>query len=441
MNRLKKLMIAVVLLITQSAISQEFSLFEAQTFALENAEQIQRSELDLETAKKQVVETRATGLPQINSETTFQQFLNLPTQVVDGALMGQPGTTVEFTAGQEFNTNAGISANQLIFNGSYIVALQVSKFYTEFVATNIKKSEQDVLSNVTQAYQMALISKRNKQFVDTLVEVTENLINKQKELFEVGFITQEEVDQTEFSLLSTKANLTAAETAYENALLMLKMTMAYPLNKEITLTEDLDKMLLTQEKDISGSYQNNLELDILKKQRQISEYDLKNVKMSNYPQLSAFFNHQYQAYRNEFNFFNPDERWYNQTVWGIKLTIPIFAGGERWAKIQKAKIKVKQDELNIQEFERSLSMQETQLRNELNSARINLQLQKKNVELASKIHDNSMIKAEIGKENSIVVTQKYNQLVQAQSNYVNAMVEVFNKKLELDKLYNKLIRK
>ncbi|HLV42425.1 MAG TPA: TolC family protein [Brumimicrobium sp.] len=441
MNRLKAILITAVVLVAQLSTAQNFSLFEAQSFALENAELIKRSELDLESAKKQIVETRAMGLPQINGEVNFQQLINLPTQVIDGALMGQPGTDLELSFGQEFNANAGASVNQLIFNGSYIIALQVSRFYTEFVATSIKKSEQDVLSNVTQAYQMAIISERNKNFVDTLVVLTENLINKQRELYNVGFITQEEVDQTEFSLLSARANLVAANTTYENALIMLKMTMAYPIDKEINLTEDLDNLLLENEVDLSGSYENNLELDILRKQVVLSEYDLKNMRMGNYPQLSAFFNHQFDAYRSEFDFFRSGGKWFDQTVWGVKLTVPIFAGGERWAKIQKAKIVVLQDELTVQEFQRSLAAQEVQIKNELKSARTNLQLQDKNVDLARRIHDNSMIMAEIGKENSIIVTQKYNQLVQAQTSYVNAMMDVFNKKLELDKLYNQLIRK
>ncbi|HLW30606.1 MAG TPA: TolC family protein [Brumimicrobium sp.] len=441
MNRLKAILITALVLVAQLSTAQNFSLFEAQSYALENAEQIKRSELDLESAQKQVVETRAMGLPHISAEGSFQNFINIPTQVVDGALMGMPGTNVEFRMGQEYNANAGASLNQLIFNGSYFIGLQVSKFYTEFVSTSIKKSQEDVLMNVTQAYQMALVSARNKQFVDTLVQLTEDLINKQRALFDIGLITQEEVDQTEFSLLSTEANLVAANTAYQNALIMLKLTMAYPIEDEITLTESLDNLLSEQEKVVSGSIEANLELEILKKQKVLSEYDLKNIKMENYPQLTGFFNHQFNAYRSEFNFFDTNEKWFDQTVWGIKLAVPIFAGGERWAKIQKAKIAIKQDELVVQEFQRSLEAKEIQLNNELLSARANLKLQEQNIKLARKIHNNSVIKAEIGKENSIMVTQKYNQLVQAQSQYVSAMVEVFNKKLELDQLYNELIRK
>lgn len=437
---MKHLIVIIGLLGAASTQGQEFSLFQAQEYALENAEQIGKARLDLESAEKQVVETRAMGLPQINSEMNFQNFLNIPVQVVDGAFIGQPGTLVSFRAGTDFSSNAGITLNQLIFDGSYIVGLQVSQFYTEFVASSIEKSKQDVLADVTQAYEMALISKRNKDFVDTLVDITEELLSKQNDLYELGLITQEQLDQTEYSLLTVKANKVASQVAYENAQTMLKMTMAFPLDEDISLTENLDQLLKNSLSDVSGSIEDNLQMDLLRKQKQLSEYDLKNKKMSNLPRLAGFFNHQYNAFRNEFNFFDSNEEWFAQTVWGIKLTIPIFSSGERWAKMKKAEIAIKQDELSIQQLERGLKAQEIQLKNNLRQARTNLELKEKNVELARKIYNNSLTKAEIGKENSIMVTQKYNQLVGAQTEYVNAMMNVFNTKIELDELYNKLIR-
>lgn len=439
MTNMKIVTAIIGCIIYTGVYAQEFTLFEAQEYAIANAEKIGKAQLDLESAEKQVVETRAMGLPRINSEMNFQNFLNIPVQVVDGAFIGQPGTLVSFRAGTDYNSNAGITLNQLIFDGSYIVGLQVSKFYTKFVESSIEKSKQDVLADVTQAYEMALIAERNKAFVDTLVDLTNDLLLKQKDLFETGMITQEQLDQTEYSLLQAEANKVAAKVAYENALTMLKMTMAYPLDEEISQTEDLEQLLSDQMTDISGSIDDNLQLDLLRKQKELSEFDLKNTKMSNLPRLAGFFNHRYDAYRNEFNFFDSSEEWFEQTVWGVKLTIPIFASGERWAKMQKAKIAVKQDELSIKELERGLLAQEIQLKNNLEQARTNLQLKEKNVELARKIYNNSLTRAEIGKENSILVTQKYNQLVAAQTEYVNAMMEVFNTKIQLDELYNKLI--
>lgn len=436
-----RIFLLALLALSFGTSAQEFSLFEAQSHALENAENIKNAELDLESAEKQVVETRAIGLPQINSEMNFQNFLNIPVQVVDGSFIGQPGTLVSFRAGTDYSSSAGVSVNQLIFDGSYIIGLKVSNFYTEFVSTSIKRSQQQVLFDVTRAYEMALISERNKSFIDTLVKITEDLKEKQTQLFEVGLIPEEEIDQTNYSLLTVKTNQTAANLAYNNALTMLKMTMAYPIENEITLTDDLDNLLQEQLTDLSGDVNNNLQLELLNKQKVLSEYDLKNIKMRNLPRLAGFFNHQYNAYRNDFNFTDSGEKWFPQTVWGINLTIPIFASGDRWAKTQKAKIAVKQDEFTIQQFERTLQAQEIQIKNNLTSARKNLELQGENIKLARKIYDNSLVKAEIGKENSILVTQKYNQLIAAQTQYVNAMMDVFNAKLELDQLYNKINRK
>lgn len=435
------MLILVVLMISVKPWAQKFSLFEAQNYALENTEDIRIKELDLETAKKQVIETRAMGLPQINSEMNFQNFLNIPVQVVDGSFIGQPGTLVSFRAGTDFNANAGITFSQLIFDGSYIIGLRVSKFYTEFVSTSIQRSKEQVLFDVTRAYEMALISEKNKKFVDTLVLITEDLKKKQEHLYETGMILAEDLDQTEYALLSAKANQTAASLSYKNAITMLKLTMAYPLDENIELTDELENVLNEQLTDLSGDYQNNLQLELLQKQKTLSEYDLQNIKMRHFPRLSGFFNHRYDAYRNEFSFFDSNEEWFNQTVWGVKLTIPIFSSGERWAKTQKAQIAIKQNEFSIQQMERTLQAQEIQIKNNLESARTNLHLQEENIKLARKIYNNSLIKAELGKESSILTTQKYNQLIAAQSQYVSAMIEVFNAKLELDRLYNNIIRK
>lgn len=439
----KKIILLVFLFSALTISAQEFTLFEAQSHALENAEKIKRAELDLESAEKQVIETRAIGLPQIESKIDFQNFLNIPVQVIEASAFNPAapeGELSSFRFGTDYSANAGITLNQLIFDGSYIIGLQVSKFYTEFVSTTIKRSQQEVLFDVTRAYEMALISERNKNFIDTLVEITEDLKNKQTQLFEAGLIPQEEIDQTNYSLLTAKTNQTAADLSYRNALTLLKMTMAYPIDEEIKQTDELDDLLQEQLTDLSGDIENNLQLELLQKQKVLSEYDLKNIKMKNLPRLAGFFNHQYNAYRNEFSFFDTNEEWFEQTVVGVNLTIPIFASGDRWAKTQKAKIAIKQDEYNIQELERSLQAQEIQVKNNLTSARRNLELQDENIKLARKIYDNSLIKAEIGKENSIVVTQKYNQLISAQTQYVNAMMDVFNAKLELDQLYNKINR-
>ena len=70
---------------------------------------------------------------------------------------------------------------------------------------------------------------------------------------------------------------------------------------------------------------------------------------------------------------------------------------------------------------------------------IGLELQEKNIALARSIYTNEIVKEEIGKGNSITITQKHNQLMMAQSQYISSMIELFQSRLSLDKLYNKIL--
>lgn len=437
------LALPLVALFSSSVFAQKFTLFEAQNYAIENAEQMKNAAIDIEIAKMKIVETRAIGLPQINAEGNFNHFINLPIQVVDGSFIGQPGTLVSFRAGTDYSVSGGVAVNQLIFDGSYLVGLQVSKFYKEFVATNVELTQVQVLFNVTKAYELALVSRENLRFMDSLVSSTEELLNKQRELLALDLILQEDVDQINFAFITSQTNKVNAKYQYDNALAFLKMTMAYPMGEPIELLDNLESVLSQALAEISSenSLDRNIQLDLLNKRLELSRYELKNTKFANLPSLGAFFQHKYDAYRNEFNFFDNNAEWFEQTFVGVRLSVPIFSSGARWSRTQQAQLEIEKREFEINEYKRSLLMQETQFTNELKSAKDKLKLQQENVRLATSIYKNSITRSEIGKENSLMVTQKYTQVISAQAQYVGAMVDVFNARLNIDKLYNNLIQK
>lgn len=437
------LALPLVALFSSSAFAQKFTLFEAQNYAIENAEQMKNAAIDIEIAKMKIVETRAIGLPQINAEGNFNHFINLPIQVVDGSFIGQPGTLVSFRAGTDYSVSGGVAVNQLIFDGSYLVGLQVSKFYKEFVATNVELTQVQVLFNVTKAYELALVSRENLRFMDSLVSSTEELLNKQREFLALDLILQEDVDQINYAFITAQTNKVNAKYQYDNALAFLKMTMAYPMGEPIELLDNLESVLSQALAEISSenSLDRNIQLDLLNKRLELSRYELKNTKFANLPSLGAFFQHKYDAYRNEFNFFDNNAEWFEQTFVGVRLSVPIFSSGARWSRTQQAQLEIEKREFEINEYKRSLQMQETQFTNDLKSAKDKLKLQQENVRLATSIYKNSITRSEIGKENSLMVTQKYTQVISAQAQYVGAMVDVFNARLNIDKLYNNLIQK
>lgn len=422
------------------AQTKSYTLLEAKEVALSNNERLKNANLDDRLAELKVIETRAIGLPQVNMTGNFSNFLNLPVQVVSANFINPnapAGETIAFRAGTDYSATGTLQVNQLLFNGSYLVGLQVSNFYKEFSKTITEQTKEEVLFEVTQAYQTVAVAKRNVLFVDSLVQITSKLVEKQRNYLELGLMNQEDMDQMEYSLTNAKSTLNAAKIQLENALALLKMAMGLKQSETIDITETVES-LLEQSKGLqTGVVTNNINYVLLSKQITLNEYNLKNKKAANLPSVSTFFQQTYNAYRNEFNFFS-NEKWYPQTLWGIQLQIPIWSSGSRWSQVQQASIEIEKARNSLSELNKGLEMQSVQLKNNLDNAFNTLELQTSNIALAKKIYENALIKEEIGKGNSIVVTQKYNQLIMAQAQYVGAMLDVFNTKLNLDKLYHNI---
>jgi outer membrane protein TolC len=265
------------------------------------------------------------------------------------------------------------------------------------------------------------------------------MVNKQSVFFDLGLMKSEDMDQLNYSLLTAKQSQMAANLQYQNALTLLKYSMGYPVDEQISIAQSVDALI--SKKTIGPrNIKSNLSYELIKKQIRLSELDLKNKQFSNLPNLNAYYQQSYTAYRNEFNFYDADKQWFLQSSWGLQLNIPVFSGGQRHALTQQAKIRLMKDQNSLMQMEQTLKMQETQAKNNLLNAQSKLELQKQNVVLARKIYQNATASEQIGEGTSIVVTQKYNQLIVAQTQYVGATIDLFQAQLELDKIYNTILK-
>ena len=431
---------AFALLATGGWAQSSFSLVDAKLYALDNNLSVKNAENDNEFAHQRYVEIRGMGLPQIDFNGSFNNFINLPVQVVDASFINPnapAGSTVEFRAGTTYSAAGTLQASQLLFNGSYIIGLKAASYLTKFQETASDITKEDVLFNVIQAYQLAAVAKENIQFVDSMVLITEELIEKQENYLELGLMKQEDFDQLNFSLLSAKNSKVAAELQYKNALSVLKYAMGYPMEESLDITDNPDQ-LMAQPTLSTNSIQSNLTYSLLEKQVTLSELNIQNNRFKSLPTLSAFFQHTYNAYRNEFNFF-ADEKWYPQTVWGLQLNVPIFSGLSRRAITAQSRITLMNDQNKLEQMEQTLKFQVDQAQNNLEGARSQNELQKANVDLARSLYENALAKEEIGNGNSIVVSQQYNQLIMAQAQYTGTLIELFQAQLALDKIYNNIL--
>jgi outer membrane protein TolC len=419
------------------------TLLEAKDYAVKNHYNMANAILEFDKAKHQKKEYLSAGMPEANITGGFNQFINLPVQVLPVSFFNPAASEEEiiaFRAGTEFNSNASLQVNQLLFDGSYFVGIQASKLLIELQRQQKTRTKEDVIFAVIDAYHIAAVARENRSFADSIYQLTTTLEEKQKTFLSLGLIKQEELDQMTFAVSNSKNTFQNAELQYSNALALLKYSMNYPQDSTLSLANSLTELDKEASQVTLGSIEDNSLLPLLQTQIQLSQCNVKNNKAGFLPSLSAYFQQSYNAYRTSFDFFT-DKPWYSQTNWGIQMKIPVFSSGKGFAVVKQSEIQLMQDENNYQLTKQGLKFQEIQLKNTLESALKKRALQKENSQLAEKIYKNALNKEKIGNGNNVFVTQKLNQVMIAQAEYTASLIEVYRTKLELDKLYNKLTLK
>lgn len=422
-----------------SQSTQQFTLSEAQSYALQHNYQLQQSKLDLDIARSKVRETTAIGLPQVNGEVTYNNFIDIPTQVIPASAFGGPeGVYVPAQFGLPQSMSAGLTASQLIFDGSYFVGLQAAKQFVKASELSITQSEIEVKTSVAQAYFNALAAEEN---ISALKENKLNIDQIFKEttaLYEAGFIEKQDADQVRLLRSNITNQLDFAERQRTNILEMLKFQMGIPSETELGLTDNIANLVSSQSDnsisllDQTFTPSKTIELQRISQGMTLSELSLKNTQAKNLPQLSAFFTHSQNAYRDDFDFL-ADKKWYPTTLWGVKLSVPIFssfyrAEGTKQAKLELAKLQSQKTQL-----EQSMAMQAMSAKNQYSSSLARYQTVKEDLELAKSIKDRTRIKYNEGLASSVDLTTAEAQYLTTLGNYINTTLELLNAKLNLDK--------
>jgi outer membrane protein TolC len=133
-----------------------------------------------------------------------------------------------------------------------------------------------------------------------------------------------------------------------------------------------------------------------------------------------------------------DMKWYPSSMVGMQLSVPIFASGQRYTNIQKAKIELEKARNNKEMISDQLSLQDKQLRYNLENANLQYRSQKANVEVSKRVYVSMENKFKQGVASSLDLTQANSLYLQAENNYISSLMNLLQTKLALDKLLNNM---
>jgi outer membrane protein TolC len=430
---------------TQSLFSQEvmkFSLDEAQAYALENNYDVKNAVTDVEIAERRVKENLAIGLPQISAGASYNYYIELPTSIIpagDFPMFGDStgGGNLEFKFGLPHNASWNASLNQLIFSGQYIVGLMASQAYVGLVETSLEKSEIEIMEAIAKAYYPVIILKQNKKLFDSTLVSLSKMLYETEELYKAGFLEDTDVDQLKLLISDMETTIVNIENRLEISYNMLKYQMGIKADQEIEVTDNVDDLLEDVNREFLLSsqfdYNNHIDYQLLKDQEQMALLQVKLNRSEYYPVLSGFYSFQQDAQREKFNFTATDKKWYTNQMLGLQLEVPIFSSGNRKHKVEQAKLELEKIKVQNEQLKQGLSLRVKTVKSEFNNAYLIYQNKRMAVENAEKIYQKTEIKYREGLATSLALSQTYNQFLTVQIDYLSAILDLLNKKAELEK--------
>ena len=440
------LFITFLLLLNFQGISQEpssagYTLEEAIAFALENNYNVLNANQDLIDAQKQKWEVIASGLPQISGNISYNNQLIQPvTQIPAEFFGGEPGTFQEVVFGQAQSANATATLRQQIFDGSYIVGVQASRAFISFSKNNKEKTDLDVRKAVVEAYGNVLLSQESIAIVERNKATVEKNLYETQKLYENGLAEEENVEQLQITLANLESQLKNTQRFEKITLQLLNIVMGIDIDNPTKLTEDLDVLAQKQidfgllETDFN--IENNVDFKLVTNLNEQRFYELKLSKSRALPTLNAFVNYGASAFSDNFDFLSNGQQWFESSILGFDLNIPIFSSLGRSASTQRAKIAYEKAKTDLRETTQQIRLGLERAQSDYQFSIEQYNTAKQNLDLAERIENKNQIKYAEGLASSFDLRQAQIQLYAAQDEYLNSMVAVINSKVALETIIN-----
>jgi outer membrane protein len=438
----QKIFLMVIVFSSTKIIAQqknEFTVKQAVDYGVKNSVAVRNSLIDIKIQKQTNREITAAAFPQLSAGGTFNNFINIPVSLIPAAAFGGPaGQFTEAQFGTTYNTTATVDASQLLFDGQVFVGLQARDAAMQLATKTSEVTAEQIKANIYKIYYQLVVGKKQLTSIEANIDRFDKLLKDTKEIFKQGFAEKLDVDKVQVALNNLSTEKIKIENQLDAGNAGLKFLMNMPQKDLLVLTDTISEDQLKENiLDEKYDYSDRKEFQLLTVVSKLNEFNLRRYKLSRIPTLAAFGSYQKNAQRNEFDFFGKGS-WFTTSFVGLKLSVPIFDGNARRAKIQKAKYDIEKTKNSLEELEQNIDFDVNSARIKMNSAIATIDNQKQNVTLAEKVYNTTKKKYESGLGSNQEIYTAQTELKVAQNNYYSALYDAVIAKIDYFKAVGRL---
>lgn len=405
------------------------SLEEAQDYAIESNRSLRNADLAVQQAYAQRWQTIAAMLPQADLSWQYNNLRDSSFHTYE----------LKFAAGMDgmkmSDNTLGVSAS-IGINGQAIVGALLNNIAIDMQKINKEQSEVNLRASVKTSYASVLVLQDVVALLDSSLANVEQLAEMTQRSVDVGAAEQTTADQIKVRVNTLRNNINSNKRSTLLALNSLKVLLDVPVETELTLTTSLDDMLSADAvlKLLGEDFipQRNLSYQTLEKNVELAKTNVHMAGWAYGPTVGLAYNYTKQGRMDGSPFFsmNPPH------TLAVSVSMPLWSSGKRAAGVVEKKIALEEARNTFAETADNLDIQNQQLRFNLQNSFETYSTEKENMDVTQRVFQSTTNKFNHGATSNLELVNASNDLITAQSTYVQAVLTLVNAQAELEKFLN-----
>ncbi len=416
-----------------------FSLNDCINYAMAHQHDVVNAVYNKQYAQEQIRQRTGVLLPHANITGSFQDNLKLTTSLIPDFFSNPPDLSKKLPVqfGTKYTSSISGQVNQTVFNSDYFLGLKAAKVYGALSEKSLTRTEIDTKATVDKAYYNVLVNEENIRLAAANLSQLKKALDDTRARYNAGISERVDVDRIQVSYNTAATQQENLQRMLGYSLDLLKFQMGMPQDSSLQLTQTVKDFSPAALPDtLNYSYQDRIEYSRQLTQIALYQLSLKSTKLGFLPTLSAFANY-------GFNYFSPKfselyNKGYGNSAIGLNLSFPVFNGTERIHLVNEAKITLEQSQNDLDNLAQQIRLA---VKNAYVQYQNNLALfhtQQTNMQLTQGIYDRIVFKFDQGVSTSLDVISAESELKQAQSDYINALLNTLMSKVDLDQAMGKI---
>ena len=399
------------------------SLTEAQDYAVETNRSLRNASLAVQKAYAQRWQTIASMLPSADLSWGYTSMM--------GYKMNFSGMPIEMPDNGTLGVTAAVG-----INGQAIVGALLNNVAIDMQKLNLQQSEDNLRANIKTSYASVLVLQNVVTLLESSLANIEQMAEMTQRSVDVGAAEQTTADLIKVRVNTLKNNINANLRSTQLALNALKVLLDVPAETELVLTSTLEDFLSAEAVlTLLGNdfiLENNLNYQLLEKNVELAK---KNVHMAGWaygPTVSAAVQASHYVDSKDGGFSMMRSPY---TV-AFSVSMPLWSSGKRAAGVVEKKIALEEARNTFAETANNLGIQNEQLRYNLQNGYETYMNEKDNMEVTQRVFESTTNKFNQGAASNLDLVNASNDLITAQSSYVQAVLTLVNAQVELEKFLN-----